>query len=45
MKEKNRKRERGPRPITSPVRVTGDRGRGREAKGRESEKKKEKDRA
>lgn len=33
-KEKKKERETGPRPITSPVRVTGDRGRGREAMGK-----------
>lgn len=38
-RKREKKRERGPRPITGPVRVTGDRGRGREAMGRESEKK------
>lgn len=32
-KEKKRERETGPRPITSPVRVTGDRGRGNQAMG------------
>lgn len=33
-KEKKKERETGPRPITSPVRVTGDRGRGRQAMGK-----------
>lgn len=36
--KRERERERGPRPITSPVRVTGDRGRGSDGK-KESEKK------
>ena len=32
--KRERERERGPRPITSPVRVTGDRGRGSDGKKR-----------